>query len=45
MMSSVNKIESSDQKYQANGNVRYENYKGNFLFPMKNFVSFGTYHQ
>ena len=41
----MNKIELSDQKYQTNGNVRDENYKGNLLFPMENLVSFGTYHK
>ena len=38
----VNKIELTHQKYQTNGNRRDENYKGNFLFPMNNFLSFGT---
>ena len=28
-------------KKKTNGNIRYENYKGKFLFPMKYFVSFG----
>ena len=39
------KIELSDQKYQNNGSVRDENYKGNLLFSMKYFVSFGTDRQ
>ena len=45
MVDFVNKLELSDQKYQTNGNVIYENYKGKFLFPMKYFLSFGTNHQ
>ena len=45
MINFVNKIELSDQNYQTNGNVRYENYKGKFLFPMKEFVSFVTDHK
>ena len=44
-MNFVNKIELSDQKYQNNVNVRYESYKGNFLYTMKEFVSSLTYHQ
>ena len=42
MMNFVNKLELGDLKYQTNGNLRYENYKGKFLFPMKKFVSFRT---
>ena len=42
MIKSVNKLELSDKKYLANGNVIEKNYKGNFLFPMKEFVSFRT---
>ena len=38
MMDFMNKIKLSDQKYQTNGNVRDDNYKGDFLFPMKDFV-------
>ena len=34
----LNKLKLSDQKYQTNGNVRDENYRGKFLFPMKDFV-------
>ena len=34
-MNFVNILELSDQKYHTNGNVRDENYKGRFLFPMK----------
>ena len=41
MINFVNKLDLSDQKYQANGNVRDESYMGN-LFPMKDFVSFVT---
>ena len=37
------KLESSDEKYQTNGTVRYESYKGNLLFPMKDFWTFGIY--
>ena len=42
MVGFVNKLELSDQKYQTNGNLRDENYKGKFLFSMKDFVSLGT---
>ena len=42
MVKFVNKIELSDQKHQTAGNIRGENYKGKFLFAMKDFVSFGT---
>ena len=35
-------LDLSDQKYETNGNLRYDNYKGKFLFTTKNFVSFGT---
>ena len=51
MIDVVNKPELSDEKYQTygnvrdehyNGNLRYENFKERFLFPMKDFVSFGT---
>ena len=41
----VNKLDFSDKKYQSNGTVGYENYKGKFFFLMKDFVSFGTYRQ
>ena len=37
-----NQIYFSDQKYQNNGTARDEKYKGNLLFTMKDFVSFGT---
>ena len=42
MVNFLNKLELIDQKYQTNGNVRDGNYNGNFLFPMRDFVSFGT---
>ena len=45
MVGFVNKLDFSDQKYQTNGNLRDENYNGNFLFPINDFVSFGTYRQ
>ena len=45
MVNFVNKLELSDQKYQTNGNVRDENYNRKLLFPMKDFVAFGTYFQ
>ena len=45
MVDFVNKLESSDQKYQTNGNVRDENYNGKFLFTIKGVVSFSTYFQ
>ena len=38
----MNKLELIDQKYQTNVNLRYKNYKGNILFTMEEFVSFGT---
>ena len=41
----LNKLDLSDQKYQINGNVRDDNYKGDLLFPMKYFVSFVTYQK
>ena len=45
MVDFVNKLELSDQKYHANGNIRDANYNINFLFPMKNFMYFSTYFQ
>ena len=45
MMSSLNKIELGDQKYQTNVNVRDENYIGKFLFTIKDCVSLETYRQ
>ena len=42
MVGFINKLELSDQKHQTNGTVRDENYKVKFLFPMKEFLSFGT---
>ena len=45
MVDFVNKPELSDQEYQTNGNVRDGNYNVNFLFTMKDFVSFATYRQ
>ena len=45
LMDFVNKLYLSDQKYHTNGNIEDENYKGKFLFTMKDFVSFGTYHR
>ena len=45
MMNFVDKVELSDKKYQTNGYVRDENYKGKFLLLMKDFVSFITYCQ
>ena len=42
MVDFVNKLELIDQKYQTNVNLRYKNYKGNILFTMEEFVSFGT---
>ena len=38
MVDFLNKLKLSDQKYQTNRNVRYENYKGKLLFPMEDFV-------
>ena len=32
MIDFVNKLELSDQRYQTNGNVRYESYRGNYYF-------------
>ena len=45
MMNFLNKLDSSGQKYQNNGNVRDEHYKENFSFPMQEFVSFRRYHR
>ena len=45
MVYCLNKLELGDQKYQTNGNVRDEIIKGKFLFPMKDVLSLGTYHQ
>ena len=41
----LNELELRDQKYQTNGIVTYNNYKGNILFPVKEFVSFGIDRQ
>ena len=38
----LNKPELNDQNYQNNVNVKDDNYNGKFLFPLKNFLSFGT---
>ena len=35
MIDFVDKLELSDQKYQINGNMRDESYKGNLIFSMK----------
>ena len=45
MVDFVDKLELSDQKYQTNGIVRDENYKGKFLFNINYFVLFGIDHQ
>ena len=45
MVHFVNKIEFNDQKCQINGTVIDNNYKGEFLFAMKEFVTFITYRQ
>ena len=37
----LNKLELSNQKHQSNGTVRDDKYKVNFLFPMKEFMSYG----
>ena len=42
MVDFMNKPELSDQKDQTNDDLRDENYKGKYLFTMKEFVSFGT---
>ena len=42
MVCFVNKPELSDQKNQTNGILIEENCNGELLFPMKEFVSFGT---
>ena len=36
----MNRLDFSDQKYQTNGVVRDESYKGMLLFTMKDFLSF-----
>ena len=45
MVDFVNKLELSDQKYQTDGNITDGNNNRRFLFPVKNLVSFGTYHR
>ena len=45
MVGFVYRLESNDQRFQTNGTVRANNYKKMLLFPMRDFVSFGTYHQ
>ena len=40
MVDFVIKLELCDKKYQTNGNLRDENYTGELLFHMKDFVSF-----
>ena len=45
MVDFVNKLDLSDNKYQNNGNLIDEDYKGKLLFSIKEFVSFGTDHQ
>ena len=42
MVDFVNKLYFNDQKYQTNVTIRDEIYKGNLLFPMREFLSFGT---
>ena len=42
MVNFVNKLELSDKKFQTNGNVRYGNNNGKFIFPIKYFLSFVT---
>ena len=42
MVCFVNKIDSSEQRYQNNETVIYKNYKLKFLFPIKDFLLFGT---
>ena len=37
MVDFVNKLNFSDQKYLTNRNVRDENYRGGFLFTMKEY--------
>ena len=38
MIAFVNRLELNSQIYQINGSVKNINYKGNFLFSMKDFV-------
>ena len=42
MVNFVNKLEFNVHKYESNETIRDDNYKGWFLFTMKDFVSFGT---
>ena len=44
MVGFVNILGFNDHKYQTDGNARYESYMGKFLFPINDFVSFGTDH-
>ena len=43
MVDFVKKLELNDNNYQTNGTERYESYKKNLLFTMKDYFSFGTY--
>ena len=45
MISFVNILDFNHQKYQTNGTVGDENYKGKLLFPMGDLVAFGKYLQ
>ena len=45
MVDFVNKLDSSDQKYLTNGIVRDESNNRKLFFTMKDFLSFGAYHQ
>ena len=45
MVDFANKLELINQKYWTNVNIGYEQYKGKFLFPMKDFFSFATDRQ
>ena len=39
MMNFVNKLDLSDQKYQTDENIKYENYKEKLIFTIKGFLS------
>ena len=45
MVNFLHKLDLSDQKYQTNGVLRDENDKEKLFFPIKYFVSYGTYRQ
>ena len=45
MIGSVNRLDLKYQKYETNGNERYEIYEGQLIFTTNDFVLFGIDHQ